>query len=896
LVTACIVILVKTYRDRLEADRRLELQRSQAALQRARDQLEARVAERTAELERLNTSLQDRIVERAHADQALADERNLLRTLIDHIPEEIFAVDAEQRYMLNNMAHRYKLGIQSFEAMLGKTVYDFFPPDLAARIDADDRAVMQAGQPQFDREWQVDDASGRRQWFLQTKVPLRDAQGAVSGLVGIIRDITHLKQTEVSLQLTNTELEERVAQRTAELSALNARLLAEISERQLAEQQLQYQANLLQNVSDAIISTDAAFVIRSWNKAAERIYGWTETQALGKGMGEFLSIEYMGDEGNQVLQQFIDTGSWQGEVIQRRRDNAALNVFSSVSILKDPQGNPIGSLVVNRDITRRKQAEAAEREQRRLAEALRDTASVIGSTLDFDEVLDQILDQVTQVVPHDATSIMLIEDQVARVARHRGFSERGLTEYVTNLRLDLADLPALGQALAQKSMIVISDTSQSELWIDLPETHWIRSHIAVPIVVRDSVIGLLNVDGVTPNQFNHSHVERLAAFASQAAIAIENARLYEAASRHASEMEKRVIERTQELEEEQAQLRAILDSIGEGVIGQIFNDTTREYINPALCQMTGYSPDEWRIRLLKPAAMSQETFKEQLTAVYQTVMQQGVWQGEGRLARKDGSEFEASLISTRIDDKHGRPIGTVTIVRDVSQEKALQAQQARFVANASHELRTPLTNLHTRLYLLRKTPERLPEHLEILDSVANRMRRLVEDLLELSRFERGVIPLERRDTDLADLIREIVHIQQAEAAKKNIHLDCDLPATPLRAHVDPERITQVITNLVINAIHYTPDQGQVSVLAVLNDTTGQPTVSIHVQDSGMGIAPEHLPLLFQPFYRGVKSQGSGLGLSISKEIVEKHGGQISVESQVGLGSCFTVSLGLLPEV
>src|SRR5262249_51610796 len=151
-----------------------------------------------------------------------------------------------------------------------------------------------------------------------------------------------------------------------------------------------------------------------------------------------------------------------------------------------------------------------------------------------------------------------------------------------------------------------------------------------------------------------------------------------------------------------------------------------------------------------------------------------------------------------INNQDGQMIGSVTIIRDISQEKALQEQKSRFVANASHELRTPLTNLITRLYLLRKQPDHLLEHLDILDRVAARMRNLVEDLLDFSRFERGVIQLKLRNVDARDLINEVVQVQQQEAEKKKIDLSTYMPAEAMMIMADPERMNQAITNLVIN--------------------------------------------------------------------------------------------------
>jgi signal transduction histidine kinase len=146
---------------------------------------------------------------------------------------------------------------------------------------------------------------------------------------------------------------------------------------------------------------------------------------------------------------------------------------------------------------------------------------------------------------------------------------------------------------------------------------------------------------------------------------------------------------------------------------------------------------------------------------------------------------------------------------------------------------------------------------------------------------------------LQDLVAHLVEIQQPEADNKQIELVCQMPGPPLRVYADPERLIQVITNLLTNAIHYTPPQGQITIRLEMDDDQA---ALIHVQDTGSGINSEHLPHIFEPFYRASSdSAGIGLGLSISREIVELHGGQLSAASEAGQGSCFTIRLPLLGE-
>jgi signal transduction histidine kinase/putative methionine-R-sulfoxide reductase with GAF domain len=187
---------------------------------------------------------------------------------------------------------------------------------------------------------------------------------------------------------------------------------------------------------------------------------------------------------------------------------------------------------------------ATERDQRTLAEALRDTASGLTSTLDPDVVMARILENVGRVVQHGAANIMLIEGDSARVVYRRGYADdRGFHEAPIGL-----DLPNLRRMIETSLPLVIADTASDPEWRALPNAMWVRSYAAAPLRVRGVVIGFLNLDSATPGFFTALHAERLQAFADQAAIAIENSQLYDRLRRHAAELEQRVAERTRYLQ------------------------------------------------------------------------------------------------------------------------------------------------------------------------------------------------------------------------------------------------------------------------------------------------------------------------------------------------------------
>jgi heavy metal sensor kinase len=218
------------------------------------------------------------------------------------------------------------------------------------------------------------------------------------------------------------------------------------------------------------------------------------------------------------------------------------------------------------------------------------------------------------------------------------------------------------------------------------------------------------------------------------------------------------------------------------------------------------------------------------------------------------------------------------------------AQQQQFTSDAAHELRTPVSVMLTQTQTTLNRERSAAEYRETLEScqrAAQRMRRLIETLLELARLDAGQQPMKRSRFDLAQTARDCVTLISPLADTRHVKISCDLP--PLECLGDSERLSQVITNLLTNAITYNKENGEVRVRGEAKNGS----VIVTVSDNGVGISPEALPRVFDRFYRADSSRTSGntgLGLAISKAIVEAHGGEIEVSSQPEVGSVFTMRL------
>lgn len=262
---------------------------------------------------------------------------------------------------------------------------------------------------------------------------------------------------------------------------------------------------------------------------------------------------------------------------------------------------------------------------------------------------------------------------------------------------------------------------------------------------------------------------------------------------------------------------------------------------------------------------------------------------------KTADEIAGGDLSKRIDSSETESeLGQLASVLNSTFARldAAFEQQRQFTSDAAHELRTPVSVILTQTQSTLNKERSAAEYRETLEScqrAAQRMRRLIESLLELARIDAGQESMKRIRFDLANTARESVEMIRPLAEERGITIHAEL--LPVGCHGDPERIAQVLMNLLTNAVHHNKTGGEIRVTTKPLNSSAMLIVS----DNGLGIAPEHLPHVFKRFYRAdaarTSSQGrSGLGLAISSAIIQAHGGDIEVESKVGEGSSFTVRL------
>ena len=352
-------------------------------------------------------------------------------------------------------------------------------------------------------------------------------------------------------------------------------------------------------------------------------------------------------------------------------------------------------------------------------------------------------------------------------------------------------------------------------------------------------------------------------------------------------------------------LAAIVSSSDDAIISKDLNGVIQTW-NSAAERLFGYTPGEAigrHISLIIP----EDRLDEEAYVIGQIRSGGSVEHYETVRRRKDGSPIEISLSVSPIHGPDGTIIGASKIARDVTERKRLErlaaeASRAKdeFLATLSHELRTPLNAVMGYIQILQHgalPPDQQARALEIMDRNATTLRRLVDDVLDTSRIITGKMRLELQPCPVQPLIEAILASIEPAARTKGVTLTRDIQPG-LVVHADSTRLSQVLWNILSNAVKFTPAGGAITLTA----RRERAAISIVVEDTGIGIAAGDLPLIFQRFWQGSPTArldhgGLGLGLALSRHFVELHGGRISATSAgTGLGTRVVIELPLPPEL
>jgi signal transduction histidine kinase len=376
---------------------------------------------------------------------------------------------------------------------------------------------------------------------------------------------------------------------------------------------------------------------------------------------------------------------------------------------------------------------------------------------------------------------------------------------------------------------------------------------------------LLLLTNEQTNYFKLEHLLLLQAICSQASIAIENAQLYD------------------KMAQEQQRLAAVLQGAADAIL-MFDKESHLTLVNPAGQKLF----TDYELKIGQPL-VEDRGYGALIAALKEVRRLNAAFSGE--IGWPDQRVFSASLTPV----KEG---GCVVVLHDVTYFKNLEKVKNEFIATASHDLRNPITSVKGFSMLIKQAGplnEIQEDFVQRIQNAATNMGELVENMLDLAKTDMGVEP-NHETIDLDALLLQIADEFQPAARAKKQSLLFEETTTRFQAHGDALQLRQAFRNLIGNAIKYSPEGGTVTI-SVREDAD---VINIQIKDDGYGIPPGDLPLVFNRFYRVRNNghddiEGNGLGLAIVKSIAERHGGDVSVESELGKGSCFSFTLPLISD-
>lgn len=432
--------------------------------------------------------------------------------------------------------------------------------------------------------------------------------------------------------------------------------------------------------------------------------------------------------------------------------------------------------------------------------------------------------------------------------------------------------------------------------------------LILPLIVRGQVIGTFGLESDQPRVFSDDEITLAQNVANATSQVLESARLT-AELRQELEERRRAeaqLQKTfQDIERAQTRARALLDATTDSIL-MISPEERVVAVNWSFCRnFFGKHPRELYAHGIQDyKAEFAQLFQdpEGLLRHIRNTLHNSEQYFTNMIVQISPKLREYQLVSTPVRTSTNEFLGRLYIFHDVSHEREVERLRNEFFSMVSHELRTPLTSIKGYVDLLQSgaTGEVSPEQREFLDIIktnTDRLVKLINDLLDLSRIDAGRLDLHLRAVDIGLLTRQVVNTLRPLLDNKQQHVTLDLsPNTPL-VWADNDRVVQILTNLISNAHKYTPSGGTIAItIQPVNDH-----VRVDVQDNGIGISPEDQPHLFSRFFRAKnrvtqQSPGTGLGLAITRSLVEMQGGEIFVTSTPNQGSTFSFTLPIEPQI
>ncbi|HEY6871997.1 MAG TPA: PAS domain S-box protein [Geobacteraceae bacterium] len=815
-----------------------------------------------AELDRRKEALQKSeelcrtiVTDRKRVEEEQRQQLHLLQTLIDAIPGPVFYKDTDGAYLGCNTAFETYTGLTKAE-IVGKTVFQLFPEELASVYFEADHALLHRPGVQC-YEAKVLFAEGTLRDVMFYKASFMNIDGSLGGLVGTLLDITERKKTEDALRRSEEKF----------------RLFFEESR-------------------DAIFVTDQEYRLINVNQSVIDMFGYAREEILGLDIcATFCDTSCR----RTLVEELREKGFVREvEVTLRKKNGGRLVCLLTASLRRAENGESPGLQGIFHDITERKRAEEVLIRQNEYLAALNETTKGLIGRLDLTSLLHAIISRAGALMKTSHSYIYLLDRTRDRMVR----------ESSTGVFADFFDFMIkkgyglVGKVWQAGRPLAVDDYQAWSGRLPDPAREVLRAMIGVPLTSGNEVVGVIGLARMEEGKcFGEEEVDILTRFAELASLALDNARLYEAAR-----------EELRERKRAEEQLRKLSHAVEQSPVSVVITDPAGniEYVNPKFTAVTGYSPEEVmgkNPRILK----SGERPGTEYETLWQTITAGREWRGEFHNRKKSGELYWEMASISPIRNGDGEITHFIAVKEDITERNKLESQLrhsqkmdaiGKLAGGIAHDFNNIMTAIIGYASIL-------DMKLDPAGPFGNSVKQILFSARSAANLTEGLLAFSRkqitnpRPVKLNETVRRVEKILE-RLIGEDIELKTSLAGEDPVVMADPLQIEQVLMNLATNARDAMPGGGALSIatdLVLLDERFAKSHglkrpgryAKLQVADTGIGMDGDTVKKIFDPFFTTKEvGKGTGLGLSIVYGIIEKHNGAINCYSEPGMGAIFTI--------